>query len=71
MYVIENHDIPVAGGASNVVHNVTKDDPILRGGNLDISLDVGKVIGGQNKWLKWNSKLNIWNNTLNTDYGLD
>ena len=49
--VIEDDDVPVAGGARHVIDNVPEYDSVLCWRNFDIGFDIGKVVGCQNKRL--------------------
>ena len=50
--IIEDDYIAVAGRPLHVVYDVAKDDSVLRRGNLDVCLDIGKIVGCQNNGLK-------------------
>merc|ERR1712088_599688 len=59
MDVVQHNHISVTGATAHVVDNVPEDYSILGRGDLDISLDVCKVIGSEHNWLWFFHQLEV------------
>ena len=50
--VVQDDHVAVGGRGPAVVHDVAKDDPILRGGHLHVGLDTAEVHGAEHHRLR-------------------